>query len=349
MLRTRRMILLALIFLGQVFLAGCGGGDSGEESSKTDLNMDNPLISISTIRNISIDQFSFYLTSKIYEPNLEVWIKDADSGKLLLCSYSGFGMQGVSTEGIFYGNLKATFQKMISEADNYEGRLFEVWVHHSNDNSVCLNVGEGGIIAGDLVIGNSGPVTYNTLISEPIFATNGTFFVRFKETAETMSRPLPFSIVASMPKDRLMIDQIYVSDLYSPDNWNADPEVYILAEVSKPAEGQDGDDETKTWEMIGCADADTGLGSFGSRGMTYSKLLADIVDENSTVISFSKNTGKTVKIVMIDNDVGSCPQPSAVSESVIGESEPVLWDDLPGKRIWMENNLGYITFNNVVR
>lgn len=349
-------VLFGLYILTHLPVIGCGGG--GEASPDTEL--DNPLISISTLKDIAVDQFAFYLTDEIFDPDIEVWIgdandtDDANGNKLLLCSHSGLGMEKVNTEGVLYGNLNAAFKK-ITESDDYEGRLFKVGVYQNNNES-CLN-SSGWFVVSDMTIGISDPVNYDTLISEPIFATNGTFFVRFKEARDAESHPLPLSIIASLPKDRLMIDQVHISNTYLP---YADLEIYISTEVTEPAEEGTEGDETKSWKMIGCSDDDTGLGSFDSTEIIYGKLLADIVDENNLAVNFSEHTGKTVKVVMVDNGGESCPKDINTSERscwwgctggdiVIGESQPVLWDELPGKQIWLGENLGYVTFNNVVQ
>lgn len=348
MMRIRKFILLMapLVLIFQV--CSCGGGSEGDPN----FELNNPLVSISTLRNMTVDQFTYYLTDTISEPDIEIWITDADTDELLVCAHGGLGMGKVLTEGVMYGNLNATFQGKI-ESEIYEGRTFKVLVYHNEEQNCVKNNSDEWFSFGgrEKLIGTSDPVNYNTLTREPIFATNGGFYVRFKETSEAESYPVPFSIVGSLSKDQLVIDQSYLSDSYRPTRYPLEMNVYVVEEVQQGEGDQTETDASEYGEMIGCAGSDSGLGSAGYNGVKYGKLLAEIIDENRLLVKFSEHKGKKVKVVMSNNYAyeGGCPKPIGTDDVIIGESPSVLWDDLSGSRVWVGDDLGYVVFNSVVQ
>ena len=105
--------------------------------------------------------------------------------------------------------------------------------------------------------------------------------------------------------------------------------------------------------MIACSGDSEGLRPVQDQGVSYGKLLADLLEANGGLVDFESEEGTTVKVVMIDNDGTACPEAIETEgadnqvDDVLGESEEVLWEDLPGSTVDFTNSAGSVTFNHL--
>jgi len=329
-------VTCTILFYSGIF--GCGG--KGGPAAPT---VTGPTVTLETLRNLVVDQFIFYTDSEIREPDIEVWIEDASTGEIVLCAYNGLGMGAVQTETVIYGNVNAGF-KVVTGNNNYEGSIFRLHIKQNGLES-CVD-DEGNVIGktDDFELGASEVINFPTMTTEPIIGENGSFYIRLRdENDETF--PVPLALTNMLSSDTLNIDQVYWSEgVDSGDNDNAfDTEVYVI--------------DTDTDEMIACSGIAHGLAAVRDDDVIYGKLFSDFVDEDANIVDFDEHTGKNVKLVLIDNDGNACPDSITTDgarggqiDDIMGESEVMLWDDLPGSKVNIideaDNNNAYIIFNS---
>ena len=314
---------IALLILFSFALTHCDGGTS----DTPEIDTAGSLTALATVEEILVDQFAFYLNDEEFSSvDFEIWIKDVESGEIILCT-SALG--GMTTEAIIYGNLDARFQKLITDT-SYEGSLFQV-KGYINYKTPCKNDDE------DKGIGHSAIVNFASLTSKPLVATNGKFYVRIKADDGVGALPLPQVVSSLIPADTLQIDQVHVESTVDLDDTDGEPdvEVHIV--------------NADSGEMIGCAENSEGLTPVDELGLTYGRLLADIIDVDGSVFDFSDHEVENVQVIIADNTGTACPQTLNDSDQVLGTSATVVWNDLPGSEIPVldgdGNQTGFVTFS----
>ena len=203
---TIRFVLFALFLL-----PACGGGGG---SSTPAIDRSGTLTSMTTMEELVVDQFSYYADPDLEEPDLEIWIKDAETGDVLLCADSDLGMQKVETEAIVHGSLDADFRRMLGTV-GYQGELFRVFVYHNGiESCVKDDSDDEDELVGkskEQLLGASAIVNYETLSTAPIVATNASFYLRLRPESET-DRPVPQTITNTLSGDTLAIDQVALAE-----------------------------------------------------------------------------------------------------------------------------------------
>lgn len=296
---------------------------------------------MTTLEELVVDHFSYYADPDLTEPDMEIWIKDAETGDVVLCADSNLGMGKVETEAIVYGNLSANFRRMLGTV-GYQGKLFRVYVYHNGTESCVRDDSDEddelvGKSAEDL-LGASAVVNYETLSSAPIVATNASFYLRLRPES-VAANAVPQTITNTLSGDTLAIDQVALAEGINFGDSDEEPEIEIHI-VDAATDG-----------MIACSGDSEGMRPVTDGGLTYGKLLADLLDGSESLVDFDDQEGRSVKVVMIDNDGTACPEPIETEgednevDDVLGESGEILWEDLPGATVEFTNGAGSVTFN----
>lgn len=324
---------LGLWIIACGFLMGCGGGSKSE----TKIDEEGPLTSINALEDLVVDQLAFYVDDDSASARLEVWILDAKTNKPLLCSDGSIGMEPVQTESVIYGKLHASFRRLTQNAA-YSGQLFKVRVYNNHSTPCVIDRDDDDslIDSGDERVGTSYAVNYTTLTTRPIIASNGGFYLRLRtEAAPAFS--LPKTVSSVIGNNKLLVDQVDLAtavDFDDQDN-EGEVEVHIL--------------DAQTDELIGCSGQSQGMRSVTDAGLSYGKLLSDLVLTGSNSVDFDEHLGRQVVVYLVDNDGTACPQAVNPSEDgVLGESAAMLWDELSGATVLMTNGNGSVTFTDVL-
>lgn len=323
-LRVSIGLLLILMF------SACDGGGGSSVTGRE--------ASLSMLQGLVVDQLAFYTDEELWNPDIELWVKDADSGDTIICASGERGMSKVQTEAVLYGNLAATMDRITTDS-GYTGVRFRVEVHQNAVDPCFFNEDEMWGSTDDKLLGESDVINYDTLISDPVIATNGAFYVRLRE-AGVNHYSVPVAITSQIQSGSFFIDQVsWESGLDSGDSDGMfDTEIYILR--------ADND------EFIACSGTPQGLGPATHTGLIYGKLYSDILTPSSASVHYSDYSGVMVKLVMIDNDGNSCPDPISTSGSdssiddIYGTSAPVLWDELPGSTVNIDG-VGFVVFGEL--
>lgn len=323
---------LQMFFLPLFHLAGgpsgCGGGGS---DSTPQIDTTGPLTALSTLAELTVDQFAFYVNRDEFETfGTELWIVDAESGESILCST----LPGVdNTEAIIYGNLGGSFTD-VSSTSGYQGTLFQVRFYLS-DEDPCIHDGDDNLVAKTAI------VNYDSLISLPLTATNGKFYARLRDSSSN-NYDLPRVISGIMGEDTLVVDQVQVENTFSdPDTFDneLETEVHVV--------------DADSGEMIACSGDSEGMTVVQSVSTTYGRLLGDLINSDGEIVNFSDHEGQNVTVQLVENDGTACPDTRDDSDDLIGESETLLWDNLPGREVSLTNDeaeeTGLVVFGDLAQ
>lgn len=322
-----------LIALSICFSGGCGGGSS---TAITD-----PYVPLATLEDMQVDHLSYYAEDELDDPSIEVWVMDGESDEQILCASSSGGMNKVITETLLYGDLGATFQRSIANS-SYQGRIFKIQVWQNEVDDCVYGKSADGVWPAheDVLLGEIDPEGYAELIANPVMATNGGFYIRLKDR-DAASFDVPQSITGAVSSNSLYVDQAHWnSDIVSGDDDGIfETEVHIV--------------DATSGALIACAGENQDMDAVMYSGLVYGKLLVNFVESSGGSVRFPSFAGRMVKVALSDNDDDS-PCPSAIGASdayglgnatVPAYSEDILFDDLPGKKVEIENT-GYVIFSN---
>lgn len=318
-------------------MIGCGGHD---DASLPHIDKAGTTKNISTLSAMVVDQLSFSFVKEEFDTfSPEIYVVDAETGKNILCADTTSSLSAVDTEVLIYGNLNAQLKNLTNNTD-YSGKLFYVKMY-LEDHDLCV------VNDDDTYVGQTAVVNFDSLTNLPLVSTNGRFYVRLKSDSE-QSTALPKTVSSDFFGDEtLLLDQLYVSpEVTFGDNDNKpDLEVHIL--------------NADTDERLACSGKSEGLEAMTNEGLSYGRILGDVINSDRATFDFSSLSGTNVKLVLIDNDGSACPRPIATTndddttDDVLGESTELLWDDLPGRKITFKNNadeeIGFVTYSTLAQ
>lgn len=207
-------------------ISACGGSDS--QNNNRYLDESGTLQNMTAIENLLIDQFAFFADDSFISDSkrvdlewLDIWVTD-ENNNIILCANAVTDFDSIKVRNIYYGNLNDVFSnKRLSS--NYQNDLFKIRLFsHYQGDSYCeisqekVEIGGGFLKDGELVsktifLGETPVVNFERLITEPLMATNGRFYIRLKNDA-AQKNPLPQSFSTSLAQDRIFIDQVYLAD-----------------------------------------------------------------------------------------------------------------------------------------
>ncbi|GEM_PF-5752455 len=323
----KRLLMLTGISLPMLAAAvagptmGCGGGSSDDAKF--------PAVPVTTVEKMRVDQVAFYSDVALQDPDIEVWVMDADAdNRVVLCAHHSTGMDKVSTGSVIYGQLGAEFDNLVGTAG--ELRHFRVRVYH-NDAHPCATENESDAIiissaekSNDTLLGESDVLNFEDLTHSPIMAENGGFYVRLLATADTKPAAVPLAASLSSGTGNYQVDQLALASTVALPT-DATVQLIVTDTAGK---------------LLACAGAGQGMGVVEASGITYGKIFANLVDAQSHTVTKTTLTGQSVIVKIFSGLAKDCPQSLATtpdSKAEIGESAAIVWDAVVGKKISCTN------------
>ncbi len=155
----RTLLILASI----CFLAACGSGGS--------TSIEGPVLSLSEVRALVIDQF--FVNGGLddeyaSEGEFSLYLRDAATGQDVACTSAENGMEELAIPAIYYGGLSVPFESVDGEHPESLARFQLLFVEQ--DSQGCPEpIDEDE----DDIAGISAELTFDELLEQPIWATNG--------------------------------------------------------------------------------------------------------------------------------------------------------------------------------
>jgi len=302
----KRFIFRIILVIGiGALLASCGGGP---------LSFLGPILSVSEIKNLSLDQFftADGLDDEYAETgDFAVYIRDAVTGQDIACVSQDDGMDRVRYINTYYGGLSVRFREVDGEHPDSVARFQLVFVEQ--DSGGC----PAPIASADDIIGITSDVASEDLIAGNLWTTNGMATAVLRVDDREGEEPAP---MAPSMQDALIVDQIGIENSYDEERV-----FYIFAERYE-------DDEV----IETCQVDDNDLNSVRYGDMIYAALNAAFPCLSSDMADFAAIRVRLSLWVQKDD-----------GPDEIGKTEITRIGDLIGERAEFTNGKGYIRLRGV--
>lgn len=302
-----KIILIAAIVLG---LSACGSDDGV-------IRPEGPILSLDEATAIVVDQF--YINGGMedeYAANGEfsVYLRDAATGKDVACTSADDGMEKLSRPGIYYGGLSIPFRAVEGDVPSSMARFQLLFVEQ--DSAGCPKP----ISTDDDIAGQSAEISFDNLLGQKIWASNGRAAVVLRAAADSK---LTVSQMAPALEDSLVIDEIYFDD---GSSGTKQPRYYLFAEEMVNGRA--------TYQ---CQVEDSLMADILYGGIVYSALGFPISCFDPKTSSFASTEVHFSLYAQRDS-----------GPELVGETEAELIGELIGERAPFVGGQGYISFRGVM-